>query len=139
MNNYADTTDVQNITAAVISNHSFPRRVRVQCDFIPSSDAQGCMVVLVGESHNTIVNLTRAGTLLTVCGIESLITMTSLENVFGFDIESDGTIGTTQVPGIITTVGSSTEFDQLCQPQGVKPNTLPLSECKHNNNIISII
>lgn len=121
---------------AVISDHSVPGMVLVQCEFIPGSDAQGCMVVLVGESDNTTVNLTRVGNPLTACGIE---TLSSLDDVLGFDIESDGTIGTTQIPGIITTVASSTEFDTLCQPQ--KTNTLPLlSECKHvsNNNIIII-
>ena len=122
---------------AVISDHSVPGMVKVQCDFIPGSDAQGCIVILVGESHNTTLNLTRIGTLPTACGSESFSMTASLKDVFGFDIESDGTIGTTQVPGIITSVASSTEFDTLCQPKETNPLPL-LSECKHvsNNNII---
>ena len=123
----------------VISDHSVPEMVKIQCDFIPGSDARGCIVILVGELHNTTLNLTRIGDLLTACGSESLPMTASVKDVFGFDIESDGTIGTTQVPGIITSVASSTEFDTLCQPKETNPLPL-LSECKHvSNNYIIII
>ena len=115
---HADTTDVQNITVAVITDHSVPGMVKVQCGFIPGSDAQGRIVILVmqGITLHLTLNLTRIGTLLTACGNESLQMTASLKDVLGFDIESDGTIGSTQVPGIITSVASSTEFDTLCQP-----------------------
>ena len=48
-----DTTDVQMVGAVVLSDVTF----RVQCDFIPGSDAQGCMIVLVGEYNNVSVTL----------------------------------------------------------------------------------
>ena len=133
---YIDTTDVQNITVAVISARdegSVPGEALVQCDFIPGSDAQGCMVVLVGESDNTTVNLTRTGALLTACQIEHLpITMTPI-NVFGYDIEFDGSVGTQQVPGILSSsVTGLTDSNSLCQPN--ETGSFPsLSECYHMN------
>ena len=100
---------------AVISGDSIPGTALVQCDFIPGSDAQGCMVVLVGNSDNTTVNLTRTGALLTACQIEHLpITMTPI-NVFGYDIEFDGSVGTQQVPGTLLAT-SLTDSNSLCQP-----------------------
>jgi hypothetical protein len=112
---YADTTDVQNITVAVISGDGVPGMVLVQCDFIPGSDAQGCMVVVVGESDNTTVNLTRSGTLLTACTIQRLLITTPIINVFGYDIEFDGSVGTQQVPGT-SSVTSLMDSYSLCQP-----------------------
>ena len=43
---YVDTTDVQLVTAVFDQNSD---GFLVQCDFIPGSEAQGCMVVLVGK------------------------------------------------------------------------------------------
>ena len=129
---YADTTDVQNITVAEIlenDNGSVPGMVLVQCDFIPGSDAQGCMVVLIGESDNTTVNLTRSGTLLTACMIQRLPITTTIINVFGYDIEFDGSVGTQQVPGTLL-VTSLTDSYSLCQPN--EAISFPfLSECYH--------
>ena len=128
---YADTTDVQNITVAENDNGSVPGMVLVQCDFIPGSDAQGCMVVLVGESDNTTVNLTRPGTLLTACTIQRLPITTTIINVFGYDIEFDGSVGTQQVPGT-SSVTSLTDSYLHCQPN--EAISFPfLSECYHIN------
>ena len=127
---YADTTDVQNITVAVIladDNGSFPGIVIVQCDFIPGSDAQGCMVKLVGESDNTTVNLTRSGTLLTACTVEHLQITTSLVKVFGYDIEFDGSVGTQKVPGTSSMISSTDGYLQ-CQQNEAKSFPF-LSEC----------
>ena len=38
----ADTTDVQTVTVVATENSN---EVQIRCDFIPGSDAQGCMVV----------------------------------------------------------------------------------------------
>lgn len=130
---YADIADVQNITVAIISagsNGSVPGMVLVQCDFIPGSNAQGCMVVLVRESENITVNLTRVGTLLTACVIESIRTTTPLIDVFGYDIEFDGSVGTLQVPGV-SIVTNLTDSYLLCQPNEAKPDFPFLSECNH--------
>ena len=130
---YADTTDVQNITVAENDNGSVPGMVLVQCDFIPGSDAQGCMVVLVGESDNTTVNLTRSGTLLTACTIQCLPITTTIVNVFGYDIEFDGSVGTQQVPGT-SLVTNLTDSYSLCQPNEAIILSFPfLSECYHIN------
>ena len=103
----------------VISGDGVPGKISVQCDFIPGSDAQGCMVVLVGESDNTTVNLTRSGTLLTACA-ENMHIVSSLIEVFGYDIEFDGSVGIQQVPGTSVMTTSSDSYS-LCQSH--TPNT----------------
>ena len=60
----------------------------VQCDFIPGSEAQGCMVVLVGESGNTTVNLTRFDT-VAVEFINVTCPPINYIRMIGYDIESD--------------------------------------------------
>ena len=51
-----DTTDVQKVSAVALDDqHTFI----VECEFVPGSDAQGCLVVLVRELGNVTVNLTR--------------------------------------------------------------------------------
>ena len=86
------------------------------CDFIPDSDAQGCMVVLLGESENTTVNLTRDDK----CTIIILPLTTFLNDAFGFDIESDGSVGTLAIPG---TIISATAGDPLCLPKKINART----------------
>ena len=100
------TTDLQGISVVVTEAKA---TIEVMCDFIPGSDAEGCMVVLVGELDNTIVNLTRDDD----CTIKTLSLSTPLSDVFGFDIESDGSVGTLPISGIITPV--KTSDDPLCQ------------------------
>ena len=73
--------------------------IRVQCDFIMSSDAQGCMVALIGDIVNTTVNVTRC----TSCS-SGLLNLNSqslscYHEVFAFDIESDGSVGTLAISG----------------------------------------
>ena len=70
----------------------------VQCDFITGSNAQGCMVVLVGELGNITANLTRINPCVTMT---MNTTQNCYDNVFGFDIESDGSVGTLAVSGVI--------------------------------------
>ena len=81
----------------------------VQCDFISGSNAQGCMVVLVGEVNNITVNVTRNNpcTTLTVN-----VTKNCYDKVFGFDIESDGSVGTLAVPSVIIR-----NVNNTCAPQ----------------------
>ena len=85
------------------------------------------MVVLVGGSHNVTVNVTRVFS--TACATKTITLTTTLTHAFGFDIESDGSVGNTQLPGILTTT-NLTKLDLLCQPN--KVISLPLlSECSH--------
>ena len=88
-----DTTDVQMVRAVVLSDVTF----RVQCDFIPGSDAQGCMIVLVGDYNNVSVTL-----LMNLTNTEIINVTTSVscyKRVIAFDIEYDGQVGTLAVPG----------------------------------------
>ena len=89
----SDTTDIQDVIAVSTENSSFI----VQCVFVSGSTARGCMVVLVGQSDNTTVNLTREG--LCATGVTSTITNISFLIIIGYDIESDGTLGTLAIEG----------------------------------------
>ena len=84
---HIDTTDLQLVTAIIDDETS--GMITVQYKFIPGSDAQGCMVILVGESDNITVNLTRHSTI----AIEFInVTCPLINNyirVIGYDIESD--------------------------------------------------
>ena len=82
--------------------------VTIQCEFITDSNAQGCMVVLVGEFGNTTVNLTRNST-------HAVMLNTIPNDVFGFDIESDGSIRMLPVPGVVRNAS-------LCVPSEVAPS-----------------
>ena len=64
------------------------------------SDAHGCMVVLVGGSENTTVNLTRNGSgIIAVEMINVTCPLINYIQVIGYDIESDKSIGLLAVHG----------------------------------------
>ena len=91
---HADSTDVQSINVVTIE----PRKIiYIVCQYMPGSDANGCLVVLVGKSRNVTVNLTKENE----CSIQSVPLPSSLLSVFGYDIESDGSIATLPVLGRI--------------------------------------
>ena len=89
----------------------------VQCDLIEGSDAQGCMVVLQGTYNNVTVNVTRRH------GIGNSVSATvnvaeptpCYQEVYAFDIEYDGGVGTLAIPGQLSTVGESSMFPQCEQ------------------------
>ena len=64
------------------------------------------MVKLVGELYNTTVNLTGSGLCLTT-KIDNLThVLSEFTNVFGYDIESDWSVGTLPVPALVLKNGS---------------------------------
>ena len=97
----SDTTDVQRVTAKVVSRDFANDNavVTVQCDFITNSDAQGCMVVLVGEFNNITANITRDAT--SGCLVIENVLNETFHKVFGFDIESGGSVSSVAVPGVV--------------------------------------
>ena len=108
-----DTTDVQSINAIHDENRDV---IILQCDFILGTVAQGCMVVLVGESKNITVNLTRFFN--TACSMETFeLPTTDIIYVFGYDIENDGSIGTFAIPGKLN--GSQS---MVCMQPSVVPS-----------------
>ena len=93
-----DTTDVQKVTATVSAE-----AITVQCLFVNGSTARGCMVVLVGQSYNVTVNLTRQGLCATgIFNDTHLLQNACITGVIGYDIESDGTVGTLAIFGEIS-------------------------------------
>ena len=83
----------------------------VQCDFVNGSTAVGCMVVLVGQSDNITVNLTREGLNTSGRISRDLLQTTCITKVFGYDIESDGTVGTLAIEGELSNVSSICDAD----------------------------
>ena len=90
------TTDVQYVTAIPVE---IDNTVVVQCYFITGSNAQGCMVVLVGEFEN----ITQTLNITNSCKMEIFNSTDPItfHEVFAYDIESEGSIGTLAVPGVI--------------------------------------
>ena len=76
---------------------------KVECDFIIGSKAKGCFVVLGGKRDNITFTVYRNNP----CSIfQYSFNMTNKledyqdhDEVFGYDIETDGTVGTLRVPG----------------------------------------
>ena len=91
-----DTTDVQKVTATVSAE-----AITVQCMFVNGSTARGCMVVLVGQSDNVTVNLTslRDDLSVTIFNDTHLLQNACITGVVGYDLESDGTVGTLAIIG----------------------------------------
>ena len=93
-----DTTDVQAITTTATEIRN---QVKLICDFVRGSDAEGCMVVLqaINGLDNATVNLTRADN-----GSEAMVFYTlqyplsCYDQVYAFDIEADGSISTIPLP-----------------------------------------
>ena len=112
---YADTTDVQRI---IVAPHEESNTFVVQCTFLTGSIAQGCMVVLKSEFDSITINLTR-NSWCAADTLEVTLPLSNYSEVLGYDIESDGSIGTLAVHGIILKNGGSTA---PCMLSGLSPN-----------------
>ena len=107
----------------------------VGCSFISGSNAQGCMVVLVGEMENITVNLTRDGP-SSVETVNTTFSFADFTQVVGFDIEYNGSVGTLAVQGKLLLNDSVT-----CMPKerekdlfSSESSCMMLSQC-HKYNI----
>lgn len=94
------------VVALAVPNNAFT----VQCDFITGSDAEGCMVMLVGEFGNSTVTLTRSNNSQVFNATHPL---SCYHEVLAYDIESDGSTGTLAVPGLLVRNSSRTESCDL--------------------------
>ena len=82
--------------------HTHTNTFTLECTFTIGSDAQGGMVVLVSESGNMTRNLTRLNnTNLAVETLNTTIPLQCYTEVFVYDIESNGSLGTLAVQGVI--------------------------------------
>ena len=93
-------------------------QVRVECEFIYGSDADGCVVVLVsgGEVDNTTLNIAIEDNInsIAVTELELPSPLHCYSRVYALDIESDGTIGSLLVPGLLELTGINTA--ESCTP-----------------------
>ena len=76
-------------------------------------------MVLVGESENTTLNLTKFSN--SACTLETIElpmnTNSKIIDVLGYDIENDGSIGTLAIPGILN--GSQS---MVCMQSSIVPS-----------------
>ena len=72
----------------------------VEYEYIPGSDAQGCLIILVGELDNITVNLTRSSSSKAVT-VEVANAPSSYFKVVAFDVEYDKSFVTLSVHGDI--------------------------------------
>lgn len=107
----------------------------VKCDFITGSDARGCMVVLSGEFENITINLTRNNpcTTISVTLNAAQQLYCNLAEVFGYDIESDGSVGSLPLPG---TISINVSQSLTCTPIEIKT---PSGKLRYNIIIIIIL
>jgi hypothetical protein len=99
------------------------RRFILQCNFMDDSSAQGCMVVLVSSFGTEKWNLTRNGT-QSLEAVNVIYPLSCYSQVYGYDIESDGSLGTLAVQGIIARNSSTVT---RCVPDELKPRPSKLS------------
>ena len=96
-----DTTDIQMISAVPLSDTN---KFMLQCNFAIGSDARGCMVIIISGCGNMTKNLTRLNNRLHIMITLTLNVSQALNcftGLFGYDIESDGSVGTLSVLGEI--------------------------------------
>ena len=120
------------VGAVVLSDVTF----QVQCDFIPGSDAQGCMIVLVGDYNNVsailLMNLTNSEI------INVTTSVSCYKRVIAFDIEHNGQIGTLAVPGKLSgNVNTTTKCLPSSKP--ASKGILLLTRSKSNTQHIVIL
>ena len=117
---YTDTTDVQVVGVNTLDEELHV--IVIRCDFITGSSAQGCVVTLVAGYgiENFVVNLTRRGDALcahSTCTIIGRATYPAAccSEVFAYDLEEDGSVGTLPVSGHIRKLENGHTLD--CSPK----------------------
>ena len=74
------------------------------CHFLPGSDALGCLVILIGRFRNRTMKLMKLSADNVVHTEELKLENNSLScynRIVVFDIESDGSVGTLPIPGLL--------------------------------------
>ena len=108
-----DTTDVRTVNALPVKHQ---RAFHVHCEFIGGSDAQGCMIVLVGTYDNVTTIITRRESSESATATVNVAEpATCYHEVYAFDVEHDGGVGTLEVPGWLSPVGDSSMETPECE------------------------
>lgn len=122
-----DTTDVQAIRVAATGINN---QVRMKCEFIPGSDAEGCIVILVsgGEVDNATFNFTRESntSIIAETRLELQSPLHCYSQVYVLEIEVDGSVGTLPVQGELDHTGVNTA--ESCLPIDIP--SITKSECR---------
>ena len=95
-----DTTDVQSVCGFLEGNE-----VTLLCLFAKESMAQGCIVTLITDTTNTTTNIMRgsqSGSATANITVNTFA-ITDGYHLYAQDIEADGSVGLTQLPGNLST------------------------------------
>ena len=71
----------------------------IRCEFITSSDATGCMVMLISENNEYQHNLTRGNQSVAVLSVTLEHSPSCYTGVEAFDIKSYGSVRSLAIPG----------------------------------------
>jgi hypothetical protein len=113
---YLDTTDVQAITT---TSTEISNQIKLICEFVRGSNAEGCMVVLqaIDGLDNATVNLTRTHNSSEAVGFYNLsYSLSCYHQVYAFNIEHDGSTGNVPLPGEIDNSRASIHLVESCLP-----------------------
>ena len=95
----------------------------VQCKFLSGSNAKACLVVLVSDTENTTVILTRDADEVEM---DARVTYSPscYKKVVAYDIEHDGSVGNLAIPGVLIKIINS-NAKVLCSPRDTTNPGLP--------------
>ena len=116
-----DTSDVKMVQVTELDNHD--ATIRVKCDFITGSDAKGCMVLLYSQFGNFSMNLTKYVNEIAEAVVKVTHPLSCYTEVFGFDIECDGSVGILAIPGNISRI-LSTKICNATPPKAKDPESV---------------
>ena len=133
--NYTDTTDVQMVRAVQLEDD---HTLLLQCLFVNGSDAIGCLVVLQfkGDANSTSENLKWKGMDMCTMEVVNLTESTAcIRGIFGYDIESNGSVGTLAVTGeLFSNVSSLT----VCESHEKDQHSGELKINYHHSGVLPI-
>lgn len=123
---------MQVVNAVTMDNNTL---ITVQCEFITGSDAQGCMIVLVSNFENITVNLTKSSP-CTVVELNVTQKIFEFTEVFGYDIESNGSVGSLPIYGILSTNNNIPTVACTATESELPTSKLAIQEYSHYSHFI---
>ena len=69
----------------------------VHCDFIIGFNAEGCLIVIVGEFDNITANIEPNSSRI----LSAISPLSCYHELFAYDIEPNGSVGNFAIPGVL--------------------------------------
>ena len=96
----------------------------VQCKFLSGSNAQACLVVLVSDTENTTVILTRDADKVEMY-VRVTYSPSRYKKVVAYDIKHDGSVGNLAIPGVLINKIINSNAKVVCSPRDTTNPGLP--------------